>query len=180
MSRRAAAASLSAIVLLTPAMAAVPQSDALEAAAAAAPAEEVLDEVVVPGTQLWKLRQRMFAVEDRFYALYNELNDDQDFDVHCRIEAPPNRIIKERACRVAFLENAQETEVKALLDGHSAPPADMVAQAREADFEANFLRVINSDRRLLQLVRERESLEKRYGKELGRRVAKRNWFRFER
>lgn len=141
--------------------------------------ELVLDEVLVRGTQLWKLREQMVEVEDRFYALFNELSENRDFHVHCYIEPPIGRIIKERVCRVAYLENAQEIEVKALLDGHSAPPADMVAQARDADFEAHFLGLVNGDKRLLKLVREREALEERYGKELKRRIANRSFFRFE-
>jgi hypothetical protein len=178
--RRAGILASVAVILPLPVAAAVPATAAPDAAALAGREESVLDEALVLGTQLWKLRKKTIEVEDRFNALYNQLNKDQDFDVHCHVETPPDRIIKERVCRVAFLENAQEVEVKGLLDGHSAPPADMVAQARQADFEENFLKVINSDPRLRKLVREREALEKKYGEELKRRVANRSWFRFER
>jgi hypothetical protein len=143
--------------------AAMPATDAPEAASQEESKAEVLDEVLVQGTRRWTLRQQMIAVEDRFYALYDELNKDSDFDVHCHIEVPTGRIIKERVCRVAFHENAQEVEVNALRDGHSAPPADVVAQARSADFEKHFLQVVNSDPRLRKLVRERETLGKMYG-----------------
>lgn len=153
-------------------------------ASAAASAESsrdwILDEVVVKGTRSWELQQQMVQVEDRFYALYNQLNADRDFDVHCHIEAPAGRIIKERICRVAFHEDAQAVEVRALLDGHNAPPAAMVAQAREAEFEANFLRVLNSDPRLLRLVREREALEEKYDAERTRELESRRWFHFGR
>lgn len=152
----------------------------LEAATPATGQEQVLDEVLVQGTQLWKLREQMVEVEDRFYALYNKLNKDQDFDVHCHIEAPTDRIVQERVCRIAYHENAQAIEVKALLDEHSAPPAEMVRQAREAEFEQHFLRVVNSDRRLVKLVREREALERKYDRELQRRIEDHSWFRFER
>jgi hypothetical protein len=157
-----------------------PEVSAREAATTAAPGQEqLLDEVVVRGTQLWKLRQRMKKTEDKFYALYNKLNKEQDFDVHCHIETPTGRVIKERICRVAFFEDAQEIEAKALLDGHSAPPAYMVAQARNADFEAHFLKVINSDPRLLKMVREREALGAQYSEELKRRYRNNTWFQFE-
>jgi hypothetical protein len=141
--------------------------------------ERVLNEVLVPGTPLWKLRQKMVEVEDQFYALYNQVNKDKDFDVHCHIETPTGRIIKERACRVAFIEDAQAVEVQAMLDGHSAPPADMVALAREADFEQHFLQVVNSDKRLLKLVREREALGKKYDERHAEMARTHHWFRFE-
>jgi hypothetical protein len=169
MSRRAGLAALLAVALPILAAAAAPEQSK----------DEVLDEVVVQGTRLWALREKMVEVEDKFYALYDELNKDNDFDVHCHIEVPTGRIIKERVCRIAFYENAQEVEVKALLDGHAAPPADMVAQARSVDFEQNFLRVVNGDKRLLKLVREREALEKRYDEERQKRNERRSWFRFE-
>lgn len=142
-------------------------------------ADLVLDEVLVEGTRLWELRQQMVQLEDKFYALYNELNTDRDFEVHCHIEAPTGRIIKERVCRLAFVENAQEREVQAMLEGHAAPPADAVHQARTPEFEAHFMKVVNSDPRLRKLVRQRESLEQKYDKERQQRSANRGWFRFE-
>jgi len=162
-SRRLTIAALLLVGLPIPAGAAVP-ADVQDS-----PEQQSLDEVLVQGTQLWKLRQQMIRVEDEFYALYNELNKDKDFDVHCHTEAPPDRIIKERVCRVAYYEDAQALEAQALLDGHSAPPADMVAEARNADFERHFLQVVNSDPRLLKLVREREALGKKYDRERAQR-----------
>jgi len=177
--RRARFATLLVVVLPIAAMAPALAADPPPAAAPGGPPLEELDEVLVLGTQLWKLRQNMIRTEDRFYALYNELNKNHDFDVHCHIEAPTGRIIKDRVCRVAYVENAQEVEVKGFLDGHSAPPADMVGQARQADFEKNFLQVVNSDPRLRKLVREREALGKKYDAEVRKRFADRSWFRFE-
>jgi hypothetical protein len=178
MSRRAGFVALFAAVLPISLRAATP-ADVPKSASPQGETSQVLDEVLVVGTPLWKLRQKTIKVEDSFYALYNQLNKDQDFDVHCHIETPTDRIIKERICRVALIENAQEVEVQAMMDGHSAPPADMVAQARQADFEKHFLQVVNSDPRLRKLVREREALEKQYGEELKRRVANHSWFQFE-
>jgi hypothetical protein len=179
-SRHAALSVLLAVLLPIAVQAAAPAADVPQAATPADRPDEVLDEALVVGTKLWKLRQKAVEVEDRFYALYNQLNKDQDFDVHCHIEAPTGRIIKERVCRVSYIERAQAVEVTALLDGHSAPPSDMVAQARQADFEKHFLQVVNADARLRKLVREREALEKKYDEERKRRVANHSWFRFER
>lgn len=180
MKRRVGIAALLAAVLPVAAVAQAPAADAPQVTMPGSAEPEVLDEVLVLGTQLWKLRQNMIETEDRFYALYNKLNKNQDFDVHCHVEAPTGRIVKERVCRVAFIERAQEVEVKALLDGHSAPPADMVTQARQADFEKHFLKVVNSDPRLRKLVREREALGKKYEAEVRKRFADREWFQFER
>jgi hypothetical protein len=141
--------------------------------------ERVLEEVLVEGTPLWKLRQKMIKVEDQFYSLYNKVNKDKDFNVNCHIETPTGRIIKERVCRVEFIEDAERTEVQAMLDGHNAPPADMVAQARESEFERHFLQVVNSDPRLVKLVREREALGRKYDARHAQMRQNHEWFRFE-
>ncbi len=180
MSRRAGIVALCAVLLPMAVRAAEPATDVSGIAVPQGRPDEELDEVLVLGTKLWQLRQKSMEVERKFYDLYNQLNKEQDFDVHCYIEAPIGTIIKERVCRVAYFENAQAVEAKALLDGHSAPPADVVGQARQADFEQHFLRVVNADPRLRKLVRERESLEKKYDEERKRRITNRSWFRFER
>lgn len=141
--------------------------------------ERTLNEVLVEGSPLWKLRKKMVQVEDKFYALYNEVNKDKDFNVNCHIEKPTGRIIKERVCRVEFIEDAQAVEVQAMLDGHNAPPAAMVAEAREVDFEKHFLQVVNSDPRLRKLVRERDALGKKYDQRHAEMSANHRWFRFE-
>jgi hypothetical protein len=171
---RAGVAALVVAALPITAGAAASAPNTVEVSSREESAEPDLDAVLVLGSRLWELREKMIAVEDKFYALYDELNKDDDFDVRCHIERPIGRIIKERVCRIAFQDDAQEVEVHALLDGHAAPPADMVAQARSVDFEKTFLRVVNSDRRLLKLVREREALEKKYDEERKKRFANRN------
>jgi hypothetical protein len=63
---------------------------------------------------------------------------------------------------VQFYEKAQAEEAQALLRGEFAPPADLVAVERSAEYEKKALAVINAHPELLKLVREREALEKRY------------------
>ena len=188
MNRRVTLAVLLVSGLPVAAMAASGTADANGASAASAASgvavsqnghQQILNEVLVEGSPLWKLRKKMVKVEDQFYALYNKVNKDKDFNVNCHIEKPTGRIIKERVCRVEFIEDAQALEAQSLLDGHTAPPADMVAQARELDFEKHFLQVVNSDPRLLKLVREREELGKRYDKRHAQMVTNHDWFRFE-
>jgi hypothetical protein len=125
------------------------------------------------------MRAELADLEDRFYALYNELNKDKDFDVHCYREAPLGTLIKRRICRVAYVEEAQANRGQAFVagirDGNpmrglEAPAPESVEIARQEEFRANALKVINGDKRLLRLARERVALQKRYLAELNRRV----------
>jgi hypothetical protein len=150
-------------------------------AAAQSLQDEQLDEVTVKGTPLRRMRAELLALEDRFYALYNLLNKDKDFDVHCYSEAPLGTRLKSRICRVAYVEEAQadrgQAFVAGIRDGNSmrgleAPAPESVEQARQDEYRTNVLKVINGDQRLLRLAHERVALEKRYLAELKRRDRK--------
>ena len=53
-----------------------------------------------------ELRQELWQSEDDFYLLYNELNDDNLYDVRCSREAPIGSRIKEHVCHPVFLLRA--------------------------------------------------------------------------
>ncbi len=49
----------------------------------------------------------MVDLENRFYDLYNQLNKDDEFDVHCRKEARLGTRIASRICKIAYNEKAE-------------------------------------------------------------------------
>jgi hypothetical protein len=142
------------------------------------PVLEELDEAKVRATKLWQMRQNLISAEERFYALYNELNKDDDYDVHCKVEAPLGTRLKSRICRIAFYEEAQADEAQALLGGYQAPPPQQVMLERYPEFQKTALALINKDPRLRRLVREREEMERKYLAERQRRF-KGKWILFE-
>jgi hypothetical protein len=138
--------------------------------------EQELDEIFVRGTPLWKLRKAIVESEERFYALYNQLNEQDEFDVRCRLEAPLGTRLKGRICRVAFQEVAEAQFAQAMLWGEfwgeTVIDPDLLLLARRDEYREHALQVINRDARLLRLVRERESL--------GRQLAAEYRLRFRR
>ncbi len=133
-----------------------------------------LDEVTVEGSSFARMRMDMVALEKRFYALYNQLNQNDDFDVNCNSEAPLGSHIQRRVCRVVYYEKAQAEYAQALMLGYGAPPPEVVELERRNDYRASVLKVLNSDQRLLRLVREREALEKRYYQALKKRFKRKS------
>jgi len=66
--------------------AAVAQEDSPEATAESGE----IDEIVVLGARsLTLLRQEVIVAEDRFFDLYNELNDDDKYDIVCEMSGMP-------------------------------------------------------------------------------------------
>jgi hypothetical protein len=149
-------------------------------AAANGAATETTDipEVQVVGKRLYQMRQDIIKAEDKFFAKFNELNKDDDFDVHCAMTAETGTRLKKRVCKLQFYENAQAEEAQAMLRGDYAPPADLVALERSDEYKQKALAVINANPELRRLIREREALEKKYAATRKERF-KGRWILFE-
>jgi hypothetical protein len=142
-----------------------PKPDArLPSTTAASPGAEPLPEVEIRGTRarLREMRDEIVRLEDKFYQRYNELNADDQYDVHCNMEQPTGTLLKYRVCKPEFVETATSEEAKGFLGGYSVAPANMVIMAKYPDFEKAALSVINKDRDLRRLIRERDAVEARY------------------
>jgi hypothetical protein len=64
--------------------------------------ESAPDEVVVRGRRLTDLRFEVEQAQERAYAIFNELNSDDDFDVYCREERRHHSRATQRVCRAQF------------------------------------------------------------------------------
>lgn len=123
-----------------------------------------MDEVEIRGTRgrLREMREEIVRLEDQFYQRYNELNAVDEYDVHCNMEQPTGTLLKYRVCRPVFVENATAEEARAFLGGYTVVPANMVIGSKYPEFERQALSVINRDRDLRRLIRERDAVEARY------------------
>lgn len=127
--------------------------------------------------KLYQLRMEMVEVENRFYAKYNELNTDDQFDVSCTAVALTGEIRKTRQCRPVFLERFEgqyAAEVSAMFDGTrsaSEGPSHFATQpaaqlfAKYQDMKSHVIGLINQSPELKRMVRHREALEKSYQEE---------------
>ena len=78
--------------------------------------EEAIEEIVVRGQKsLVRLRFEAYKAEDDFYSLFNQLNDDDDYDVRCYKEAPTGSHIRKRVCRTKFEEDLAAQQARELL-----------------------------------------------------------------
>lgn len=155
----------------------------LQAQIATAPAdqsERSLDEVVVEGElRLGALRQKMILLEDAFYSQYNELNENDLFDVSCEEGAATGTLLRRRFCRAGYESRAHETEGKshhaALLHAIRKPgeqasamewvppvPAGVAIARQRAEFRENMIAVTSEHPELLELLRQRAELAARY------------------
>lgn len=108
------------------------------------------------------MREDIIQTEEKFLALYNELNTDDDFDVHCRLDVPTGTRIAQRVCRVQFYETAQAEWARSQITGDYAPPAELVALERGPEYKHKALAIINANPELRRLIKVRDALEKKY------------------
>lgn len=68
---------------------------------------DVVDNIVVVGEKsLAELRREVYQAEEDFYALYNKLNDDNEYDVRCFYETATGTHIENHVCRARFVSKA--------------------------------------------------------------------------
>ncbi len=149
----------------------------------AAGKEQTLEEVIVMGMKLkpYELRQRIVEAEDRFYLRYNEINDEDEFDVNCIVVARTGTNLKHRICRPVFEERAiqehgrevflirQDVQdqlanglVKRAPGTPSSMPMDRIAIKRPV-FRKHMRQVVEQDRELRDLLKLRATLEQLLG-----------------
>jgi hypothetical protein len=147
-------------------------------------ATDALDEVIVEGKrgQLDEMIQEMVVAEDKFFARYNELNANDDFDMHCFRAARTGTRLKSRFCTAVYMDKAlqengqdyalflqrnfktgggttysQDTNPPTLLGG---PPvsAMVTIEARREDFKQNMRDVVARNPELVEMLRKRDEL----------------------
>jgi len=103
---------------------AVTQEDGPEATAES----DEIDEIVVLGARsLTLLRQEVVVAEDRFFDLYNELNEDDDYDIVCESRRPIGTRIQVRECKAQFVRDAEYEATQDALQ-FSDSPANVTAR----------------------------------------------------
>ncbi len=85
------------------------------------------DEIIVHG-RLGDLRLQLTLAENAVFDRFNEINSDDRFDIHCRMEAPLGTHIPHRVCEANFWREQDANYAGATiaeLRGESGPPPDM-------------------------------------------------------
>jgi hypothetical protein len=75
--------------------------------------DEAIESIVVVGQKsLADLRRDVYQAEEDFYAIFNKLNDDKEYDVRCSYEKATGTNIKNHVCRARFVTNAYERHAR--------------------------------------------------------------------
>jgi hypothetical protein len=100
------------------------QSDAVQTEESS----EAIEEIVVRGNKsLVNLKLEVYEAEEVLYGLFNSLNVDDDFDIHCYMEASTGSHIKQRICRTQKIGKliSEETQKMARGEPYIYPAAEI-------------------------------------------------------
>ena len=76
--------------------------------------------IVRPNRTFRNLRHQANLAERKVYQLFNEMNDDDFYDIHCHVEAPKGTRIRQQTCRPEFIDRATREDALAFLEGRSS------------------------------------------------------------
>jgi hypothetical protein len=108
------------------------------AATGAQAAADGAEEVVVQGRSINLLRERIERAEDALYAVYNDINTIEEFDIHCRLHARTGTRIPQRVCLpnyTAPLDARSARAVHRVLGGESGFDLDWQSPGAEMRYK---------------------------------------------
>jgi hypothetical protein len=128
---------------------------------------DVDDEVIVRGRKLGDFRAELDAARVRVYDLFNELNSDDRFDVHCHIQDATGTRMRHQACRPQFQDDISSAAGKAWVRGIQDACGGQLTQ------ECIFSEAANQGISAAQAVEAfQPGLQQQYAVEMARVVAK--------
>ena len=92
-------------------------AQAADSASDSASSAAVDDEVIVRGRKLSDFRAELHAAMVHVYDVFNELNSDDTFDVHCQIEDGTGTRLRQQTCRPKFKDEISSDAAQAWVAG---------------------------------------------------------------
>jgi hypothetical protein len=128
-------------------------------------------EIQAQRTKLSEMRRELDRLEEQFFAEYNKLNTDHQWDVHCRTEIRTGSHVGIRICTPAFVSQAMHLGQRPAILGRtdqqmSASPAAPVAytliQQKTAAYQKNMIEIVRTHPELFDLIKQRAELAEHY------------------
>jgi hypothetical protein len=128
---------------------------------------DVDDEVIVRGRKLADFRAELDAARIRVYDLFNELNSDDAFDVHCQTQDATGTRMQHQTCRPQFQDDISSAAGQAWVRGIKDACGGQLTQ------ECIFSEAANQGISAAQAEEAREpGMQQRFAVEMARVVAK--------
>jgi len=123
----------------------------------------LVEEVIVIGLRpITSIRHEITNTEDLIYDTFNELNDEDAFDIICTKEAPIGSQIRRRVCRSRFMIESESQAFMDFLDtgyGEVSLSRQQLVRKHQSELMAD---LANKNPAFLQLLKKRWALRQVY------------------
>ncbi len=137
--------------------------EGLEPVAARVESSNTVDEITVTGMATRHvLRRQIVTVENEIYAMYNDLNGDDQYDVICKMVARIGSQIKRRVCKVRYTLVAEAQDTEGIIDGSGATYSAFDVRRSSKGFRENMAAIANANPKLKALLERRISLQESF------------------
>jgi len=134
-----------------------------------APSDKIEEIIVYGDKSLSRLRSDVYRAEEKVIVLFNSLNSNDEFDIHCIKEASIGSHIKRRVCRANFVSKATADEARGLMLGQPYIPAWARIKEKEKLLRKEMEALISESPELLESLSELSDAKQILGSEHKRR-----------
>lgn len=138
--------------------------------AAVEPDAEIIDEVTVLGVrELAHLRAEVIRAEDVVYDLYNDLNEDDKYDIVCKKETRIGSQIPRRICQARLFRDAVADATEDIEGGEDLTGAMVNSAKHNAILREKMAALASEHPELLVALKKRLELSKKFEQERARK-----------
>jgi hypothetical protein len=127
------------------------------------------EEIVVVGqATLRSLREQLIRAEDQVHELFNALNDEDEYDIHCHMETRTGTNISQRVCKPNYVDIATADEGQSYLAtirgefGSTRAPASAVISVKSRVLREKLTTFVSENAELREAVAHFTELNENY------------------
>lgn len=130
------------------------------------PDAEIIDEVTVLGVrELADLRAEVIEAENVVYDVFNDLNDDDRYDIICKKETRIGSQIPKRVCQARLFRDAVAAEAEGVVDGEIMPGMKVNSAKHNRILREKMAALANKHPDLLAALKNRLELSRKFEQE---------------
>jgi len=130
------------------------QAESNDVADASTPAREIEEITVIAEQTFSTLRVQIEAAEEEVFALFNELNSSDEYDITCTVEVYTGSHLPQRDCMAAFLRDAIAQNIQDYVQGIDVQlthdQVESTVYEKAVELEAEMTRLILTNESLYQ------------------------------
>ena len=120
---------------------------------------EMIDEVTVMGPRsLALMRKEIIAAEDNVFAIFNELNSDDGYDIICEKETRIGSQIPHRVCKARLFRDRKSEAAEDFYEDSAAAPVRLNAKKHNEILREKMRALAMENPQLVDALRKRQAL----------------------